>query len=306
MTPDVGIIIACYPGDLIWAKGCVGSLRLAGVRHPIALLFDGVAAEHPELAALVRHGLVAQILDRTTVRDPWLRANSFGWGFTKMVAFWESPWERFIYLDADTAVRGDITPLFADLGTVDFVLDQGELLHDEASVCKWFFATDRVAVHYPDFAWQRYFGNYYCTGVFAARRGVFPLDAYQRAMAIHRADPLLYRFGGEMGMLNLLIFQAHQRGEITFSQRRIQMLTADHDDAFLQARLADAQPWVFHYAGRKPLMRGDVFNEPMTTGRREVGRLLGRSLAREDLVFRIRYFCFLVRKRLRRMVGIRV
>jgi hypothetical protein len=306
MTSELGIIIACYPGDLIWAKGCVGSLRQAGTTLPIMLLFDGHADRYPDIAALRRLGLVQHVLDRTSVRDQWLRDNSFGWGFTKMIAFWESPWERFIFLDADTAVSKDITPLFADVGDVDFVLDQGESPSDDTAVNKWFFATDRVAVHYPDFDWRRYRSNYYCTGVFAARRGAIPLQDYQQGMAFHKADPLLYRFGGEMGMLNLMIFRSHQLGLATFAQRRIQMLTADHDDVYLHARLVEQQPWVFHYAGRKPLMSGKVFNEPMTAGRRHVAALMGRSLRFEDAAFRIRYFSFLVRKRIRRMVGIRV
>jgi hypothetical protein len=306
MTTELGIIIACYPGDLIWAKGCLGSLRAAGVSLPVALLFDGVATRHPEIAALVRLGFVQVVMDRTTVRDPWLREKSFGWGFTKMISFWESPWERFIHLDADTAVSGNVATLFADAGSFDFVLDQGERPNDQAMVDQWFFATDRVGIHHPDFDWHRYLANYFCTGVFAARRGVFPLADYQEAMAAHLADPLLYRFGGEMGMLNLLMFRAHQRGQATLVQRRIQMLTADHDDDFLQKRLDEDRPWVFHYAGRKPLLRGKAFNEPMSSGRRVVAESLGMNMHGEDLRFRIRYFGFLARKRIRRIFGIRV
>ena len=303
---ELGIIIACYPGDLIWAKGCVGSLHRSGVRLPIQILFDGVASAFPELEALFARGLVAGITDRTSVKDPWLRANSFGWGFTKMIAFWESPWEHFIFLDADTAVSRDITGMFADATEADFLLDEPERPSDAAGVAKWFFEPSRVEFHYPDFSWRTYQAHYYCTGVFAARRGSIPLAEYQRALDIHRSDPAIYRFGGEMGMLNLLIFSLHQRGLATFRQRRLQLLTADHDDGFLQERLTEDRPWVFHYAGRKPLMHGDSFHEPMTSGRKWVADQLGGSLSREDLLFKIRYFLFRLRKKIRRLMGKRV
>jgi len=306
VSVEYGIVIACYPGDLIWAKGCIGTLRASGVKWPIALIFDGVAAHHQDVQALIQEGFVEQVLDRTTVSDPWLRERSFGWGFTKMIAFWESPWEYFVYLDADTAVSGDITTLFTDMNEFDFVLDEPEESSDDPGINKWFFDLGRVAVHYPDFDPRAYRANYFCTGVFAARRGALQMEDYRAAMAAHLSDAQIYRFGGEMGMLNLLIFLGHQRGELTFRQRRIQMLTADHDDAYLQQRLEEERPWVFHYAGSKPLAIGSAFNQPMTDGRRLVADSLGCCLALEDLRFRVRYILFLVRKRLRRFVGIRV
>jgi hypothetical protein len=305
-TSSIGIIIACYPGDLIWAKGCIGSLRQARVEIPIVILFDGVAKNYSELDALLHLGLIERIIDRNTVRDPWLKANSFGWGFTKMIAFWESPWEKFIFLDADTAVSGDISSLFSDLDEVDFIIDQAESAPDDQGIKKWFFDPERVAIHYPSFEWRRYAANYYCTGVFAARRGAILLEEYKQAMEIHKKDPLLYRFGGEMGMLNLLIFFGHQKGVRRFFQRRIQMLTADHDDSYLSERLNEGRSWVFHYAGRKPLIHGAAFNQPMTQGRKYIAELIHTNLLREDCLFKLRYFFFRARKKIRFWYGIRV
>jgi hypothetical protein len=100
---DFGVLIACTARDLPLARGCCASVRHFMGDVPMCLLVDGPCA----VADLARtHG--AGVLTRADVEHDVLRQRSFGWGLTKMIAFWESPWSRFLLLDADTIVWGDV------------------------------------------------------------------------------------------------------------------------------------------------------------------------------------------------------
>jgi hypothetical protein len=302
---DFGVIIAAYPGDFLWAKGCIGSLQAISPKLPICVIYNGIASRNRELSRLLDMGVVETILDRTSVRDEWLRNNSFGWGFTKLIALWESPWEHFIYVDADTAFSGDIFKKISDYRDWDMILDQSEHSYDLAGVEKWFFNTARVEHHFPDFDWKRFSSNYFCGGVMVARRGLFPLEDYQAMMAVHKADARLFPMG-EMGILNLLIFRAHQQGKLRFAQRWIQMMTNDHSLAELEAIVRSDDPFVYHFAGKKPVRFMKVFAGPMTQGREVTARLLGKNLFAEDLRFVWDLFVFKVKRKIKAAFGNRV
>lgn len=98
---DFGIIVACAPHDYRLAKGTCASIRHFLGDVPICLLIDG---DFPVTDLQRAYGV--RVLPRSNVRNPELRRRSFGWGLTKMVSFWESPWEYFLFLDVDTVVWG--------------------------------------------------------------------------------------------------------------------------------------------------------------------------------------------------------
>lgn len=99
---DFGIIVAYYRKDYNFAKGCCASIRYFLGNIPICLIVDGTFSVR-ELEKT--YGVCA--LYRDNVTNHVLRERSFGLGLPKMVSFWESPWENFLYLDADTVVWGD-------------------------------------------------------------------------------------------------------------------------------------------------------------------------------------------------------
>jgi hypothetical protein len=302
---DFGVIIAAYHGDFLWAKGCIGSLQEIKPKLPICVIYDGLASRNRDLMRLKELGFVDTIIDRGSVKNEWLRNNSFGWGFTKLIALWESPWEHFVYVDADTAFSGDIFKKIGDYRDWDMIIDQSEHSFDKAGVEKWFFGTGRCELHYPDFDWQRYGANYFCGGVFVAKRGIFPLEDYQAAMAIHKSDPAMFPFG-EMGILNLMVFRAHQQGKLRYAQRWIQMMTNDHPVAELDRIVQTDDPFIYHFAGKKPVRFLKVFSSPMTQGREICAKILGNSTFFEDLKFVWDLFVFKAKRKIKAFFGKRV
>lgn len=103
MAQDFGVVISCYKRDYMFAKACCASVRQFLGNVPLCLLVDG---DFP--VDDMKRTYNVQTLYRSEIKDPFLREKSFGWGLSKMVLFWESPFERFVYLDADIVVWGNI------------------------------------------------------------------------------------------------------------------------------------------------------------------------------------------------------
>ena len=196
-----GIVIATCKTDSHYAQASFWSIRhFLGPDMPVCFIVDGDAT----LLGSVRNDPQVSVLDRNSVANTWLREHCFGWGTTKMIAFYEAPFERFLYLDADALVIGNV-PAFDD-PTADMVTDCGQSYSDQ-DINFWFFNTESVERLYPDFDWRRFRHSYFCTGTFFSRKGVFSLEDLQEKMRLAASHPELFHFGGEMGFLNLMIFR---------------------------------------------------------------------------------------------------
>jgi hypothetical protein len=315
---EFGVIIACSGESLRFARGCCASVRYFMPEVPICLIVDGRLS----VDDLVRtYG--ATVLDRDTVMDPTLRARSFGWGLTKMIAFWESPWETFLCLDPDTMVWGDVAR-FGDFAHYDVLLDQqfaraegGGIVNpllcdflDQPSpdaalrrqvVDRCLFDLGRLEEHFPDFAWRDHLYGFSWTGAFFARRGLFPLGAYVELLDFAERHPGVF-IGGEMGFLNFMVFSAVARGSVRATNEPLQVLVCEEDPTTLRQRFSvsadgpvvragDAA--VIHWTGpRKPTLWSRALPAPMTFMRRRhlrdaygaTGLRADWMLLREDLV----------------------
>jgi hypothetical protein len=297
---DFGVIITCARKDFLFAKGCCASVRQYLPQVPICLLVDG-DFDLDQLPQLYQ----VQVLDRRTVRDPFLRDQSFGYGITKMVAFWESPFEYFLLLDADTVLWGDLRPL-ADFARHDLVIDQPTYAYQPADIETWFFNLAKLRHHYPDFEPLNYDQLYTCTGVTFARRGVLDLGDYQRGLRQLKSEPGLF-LSGEMGLLNFLYFDGAARGKFRLGHADTQYLVPDFTRAEAAARfpLVAGQPAmagppnVIHYNGdTKPTLDNTAhYIEPMVHFRQQFLQARHGGLApaavqailqREDAFFRQR------------------
>lgn len=130
---DFGIIVACCPSDYLFAKGCCASIRHFLGEVPICLLFDGVFSDHT-----IEKIYGVKIIDHTTVKLKLLRQKSFGWGKTKMIGFWESPWKYFLMLDADTNIWGNVLS-YANFADADLIVDRPVSEYSNIAISQFFF-----------------------------------------------------------------------------------------------------------------------------------------------------------------------
>lgn len=269
---DFGIIIACCYQDYLFAKGCCASIRYFLGDVPIALIVDGGFS-----VSSLEDAYNVQVINHNTITNEVLKNRSFGWGKTKMIAFWESPWKHFLYLDADTNVWGNVLK-YQNFQQFDVIIDQAIYGYDDAMVSKFFFEVAKIEQYFPNFNWQAHRNDYFCTGTFFATRGIFSLDEYVEILDFTEKNPGVFKYG-EMGFLNFMLFRAADQGRIRLGQAPMQLVVPDFDQEELKKRfpvqetgpiLQNDQAQVIHWCGPKPrLSTTEAYAEPMNFARRQ-------------------------------------
>lgn len=294
-STDFGIVILASVYDELFARGAIASVVDQCPDLPICVLCDGPV----NLQAAVDHYGV-RLISRSDIRNDWLRSSSFGFGVTKMVLFWESPFEKFFYMDSDAVVWGDPRRI-VEQRDFDVMIDIPDHPGDTPEeALKWFFDESLLANYFPDFDPRRYWREFFCTGAFVGTRGSIPLERYRELFLLRSREPRLFRSRGEMGLLNLLLFQLAAEGHLKMDRENIQLLFTEYSHDYLKERFdpdlkRSAESFLLlHMPDSKPLVTSDkCFSKPMTHYRlkylRDTEKLSGQAamerLRQEDLAF---------------------
>lgn len=239
-----GVVIPVWAGDTYLAKACCASVRRSLGDIPITLLVDGPATDTRDLQRL--HG-VQRLVVQDVATPEYLRLCA-GSCWTKLLLFWMGPYERFLCLDSDTLVWGDVRA-YADFDRHDFIAAYNltpRTLPTEADLQNCVFDVDTIRRRSPALDGRgREFAN---GGVFFARRGVF---SEADLMDLRRLD--CWRCY-EQGLFNYLRWQAETAGSTRFGGHRCQVFPAEAGipaaDRFLPRDFA--RPAIIHWIGKKP------------------------------------------------------
>jgi hypothetical protein len=274
-TVEFGFIVVTAPSDWLFGKGCIASLRYFMPDVPTTLLVDGDV----DTSAAERHFSI-RIIRRADVKDAWLRAKSFGWAITKMVAHWESPYSHFVAMDSDMVAWGNVLDKLCRID-VDFLWStphSGPTEPIESHLSRWFFEPQALQTIAPTFNWRTYVNNYSCPGIYMARRGCLSKSRYMMLTEEQANRPNLFKFG-DMGMLNFMVFEMVARGEAQIAFDDFQVIFPDHDRGNLEQRfrITGASPLVngedrqvLHMTDAKPVMDNPAcYSAPMTFFRLE-------------------------------------
>lgn len=273
MPASFGVIVACHRGDYALARACCASVRQHLGDIAIGLLADGDFSTRD----LENVYGVTTIRSRDVAQDV-LRNRSYGYGLTKMVAFWASPFERFLYLDADTIVWGDVLAGL-DVESADFIFNSPHEAYTDFILKSQYFDFDRLFEHIETFEWQGL--PYFNTGVFIARRHLFAIDEYVGFLDLQAREAQLLQ-AGDQGILNIMTFRAAEQRRITVRQWPLQTVVpvVPIDELRRRFRIEDGEPQVsasdrtvIHWAGSKPFsLHRRVFRAPMAHYRRRAQR----------------------------------
>jgi hypothetical protein len=238
-----GVIIGVCPADLYLAKACCASVRRFLGEIPITLLTDGPVATS-SLESVYGTGRLAMkdIGSELIPLEP-------GTCLPKLSIFWASPYERFLYLDADTIVWGDLR-VHAALDKFAFIAAHGVpkpgvVESEHAASAAFFdvpalrrFDTDLQFLHRPSLV----------AGVFMARRGVF---SQQRVVDLVRRQCFK---ASDQGVMNYLFWRSLQDGTPAVGAALFQVVPKDGLmlDPALALPIGWTQPVVFHWMGKKP------------------------------------------------------
>jgi hypothetical protein len=268
---DFGVIVICSKNDLLFAKGCCASIRYFLGDTPICLLVDGdfdLDGLHEVYNAIV--------IRRENIRDEFLRTKSFGWGTTRMIAFWESPFKHFLLIDADTCIWGDIRT-HANFSEYDIIIDLPDNDYDEVVINEYFFDVKSFTQLFPDFDLMKH--AYVCPAVLFGKRGALDLQRYKDIMQVVENNPGMFKYG-DMGFFNYLLFTAKEEKKLRLGQLDIQYLVPDYPIEDAKTR------FVLNSLGPNIKNRDKYHIAPMTFFRKQYLRDKGLSVKLIDLTLR--------------------
>jgi hypothetical protein len=277
MSNELGFSVACHKGDVPLLRGCLASIRYFAPDAPVCLVIDTDFDSRPFEK---RYGVTT--IRRRDVRHNGLRQWSFGPGITKLVAFWEAPFERIFHIDADAVLWGDVRRNIPD-SEWDVVFNEPHEVITAFIQRTQYFDPDVIFEHIEPFPWQ---GNpYFQAGVVCVKRGAFDIEEYLNMLEGQRKAPRVF-INMDQGILNILVFRAVRAGNIRAASVHLQsvvpVLSKGELESRLQIQNGEPVPWVqptvVHWAGPKPYTTNpDVFSLPMDyfreIGMREFGLL---------------------------------
>ena len=240
-----GVVIPVWAGDVYLAKACCASIRRFMGDIPITLFVDGPATNTRQVQRI--HGVSRIVLQDVASAEDARFCSGSSW--SKLPLFWMSPYERFLCLDADTMVWGDVR-VYAEFDRFDLIaahhLHTRLKFQTPEQVERYVFDVGVVAKLEPALDWRE--KEFAVAGVFFARRGVF---SEAHLMELARLD--CWR-NCEQGLLNYLRWRCLQQGAPRAGGHRFQIFPGENvyqiEDRFLARH--HNRPTVIHWLGKKP------------------------------------------------------
>ena len=251
---------------------------LASMRHycpevPICLIADGDV----DVSDLKQeYDLIVLRIDELPSKEMSQRIT--GSYLAKLAAMWQGPFERYVWMDSDAILWGDITEELCDDADFQIFWPEISIPADANEVPQWLphFYFDLNGVHKFDsgFEWRGH--PYFSAGVYACRRNVISYQEWVETLAWNEKFPGgVFRFG-DQGLLNYLILAKGQRGEIKTTRSDLQW-TRSWGHAELDKDCAQSG-WKFpeglentrilHFCGRKPFVFDfKSYSRPFTIAR---------------------------------------
>jgi hypothetical protein len=239
-----GVIVLVSAGDVYLAKACCASIRQSMGNIPITLLTDGPGVDTSALEKLPN---VKRMVAQEVAPADCKRLVTGIW--VKILVLWMSPYDRYLYLDADTLVWGDMRE-YAEFDKYDFIagyrFNTPFLLQSPQEVSQRAFDIDIVQKMDPTLEWRgQEFAN---AGVYFARNGIFSRDELLKFREIDcwRAC--------DNGLQNYLRWRAAAKGTPRVGGHKVQLFpanpTVSPEDRFLPRDCR--RPVIIHWITKKP------------------------------------------------------
>jgi hypothetical protein len=252
-----GIITACHAGDYFLAKATCASIRHYMPEIPVCVIVDGDFSIN-ELKKC--YGVME--LRVSDFSDSRLPPICKGTSRTKFAAIWESPFERFLCIDADAIVLGDWQSILKDASWQFLALanPQAKCPPGDA-VDHFFFNREKLAGFDPEFEWQN--TAYFCAGAYAAQKACLDVEDFLKAVAFETDWPGTFQFA-DQGIFNYMVMKAAASGKLEFQVANRQYLVPDHSLGESVRRFGlerhfvsqqGIEPEIVHFCGQKPLIQ---------------------------------------------------
>ena len=142
-----------------------------------------------------------------TARAIWAKAGSSGYhrfGTHRRYGAFDGPFDRFVYMDADTVLLRPLDALFAALEQVEFVAydfqhrDLSHVYAAESAKLASLFTSEQLQT------------QIFCSGFYASKRGIFPPEKRQELLTQLSAGDaeILYPMAPDQTLLNYMVMRS--------------------------------------------------------------------------------------------------
>ncbi len=276
MKSDFGIIITTYKGDFYFTKAVLASIKKFMPDVPICIIQD----DDFSLEEVTRVYNITHVIKRENVKNEFVKQNCFGSRCSNLAAFTESPFEKFLYLDSDLVLWGDIRKNIK-LSEADFFHNEPHEPYTDKIYREQYFVADKLFKHTEAFEWQDC--HFFNSGVFIARKNMFDQKEFEDIIRLWKSDRvvkgqrLIFPLDPQ-SLLNVLVFRNKKKGNIKVGEAHLQTVASviskeelETRFVFLNGEPVVKQDTVLHWAGLKPLMtnRNEVFISPIVYFRKQ-------------------------------------
>ncbi len=145
-----------------------------------------------------------------TARQSWEKAGSQGYhrfGTHRRYCAFDGPFERFLYMDADTLLLGDIAPIFAQLEDHDCVVY--DFQHKDLTHVYQVSSPKLTEVFSP----ERLQSEIFCSGFYTSTKGLFDEEQRMRLLSYLKADEaeILYPMAPDQTLINYMMMRSGYR-----------------------------------------------------------------------------------------------
>jgi hypothetical protein len=142
--------------------------------------------------------------------DRWQRAGTQGYhrfGTFRRYGAFDAPFDRFLYMDADTLLLGDVAPIFAKLDEFDCIVY--DFQHKDLS-----HVYDVNYPHLQDvFNEDRLQKEIFCSGFYASKKDLFTLEKREWLLSqLNAGDaPVLYPMAPDQTVINYMMMRSNAK-----------------------------------------------------------------------------------------------
>jgi hypothetical protein len=241
------VYIAASAHDARYTRICVASVRHFYPDVPVRLLVGG----H------LQRGLADELRQHWNVRTADLPRGDYGWGFVKLEPLFGQPGEKFLVLDSDTALTGQVLDIWNEFHA-PFLVDDEE--QSEADTKRLYYDWEKVRAIDPNARPPRFVFN---SGQWFGTAGVLTRDDF--APWVEWTMPRTLRhpehfMPGDQGILNYVLNQKAATDGLRVERRQI-MCWPGHSMGGLDAETVSKRataPRIVHWAGVKKARQRDM------------------------------------------------
>jgi hypothetical protein len=238
------VYIAACAHDARWARVCVASIRHFYPDVPIRLLAGG----------MLPRGLAEELRSCWGVKLVDLPRGDYGWGFVQLEPLFGKPGERFLVLDADTALTGPVLDLWQS--DSQFLVDNEPM--SDANAKRHCYNWEDLCKIDPNVQSAKMGFN---TGQWFGTAGLVSREEFDPWLEWTMPRRLRYPqhfMGGEMGVLNYVLLKKEALNGIRIERRTIMRWPGHSMEGLSPQSVAKriAPALVVHWAGMKKWRMG--------------------------------------------------